>query len=78
MRKPTKPDDCVNCGAWSGLHHADTTQCPMYGLEAGPGRQQFWEDTKFEAYKNSLLFRVEQLEKRLARLETNAQASGKA
>jgi len=36
-------ETCINCGAWKGLHHFDTSACPAGGVEQqgkgnyGPG-----------------------------------------
>ena len=39
---------CKRCGAWEGLHHFDTMQCPWGGYEAPIGKQQRWSSQTFE------------------------------
>ena len=69
-------NECKNCGADYGLHHADTNQCPMNGREAPIGRKQEWKSTTFQErtespYENMaeriglLITRIEALEKEL-------------
>jgi len=41
-------DICKNCGGWKGLHHYQTGQCPVGGVEAPIGRVQDWKVTTFE------------------------------
>lgn len=41
-------DTCKHCGAWEGLHHWSTNQCPKNGKEALRGKQE-WEITTFES-----------------------------
>ena len=36
---------CRNCGAWYGLHHYETNQCPKNGRETNP---QMWETTTYQ------------------------------
>ena len=36
---------CKNCGAWYGLHHYETNQCPKNGRETNP---QMWETTTYQ------------------------------
>ena len=36
---------CKNCGAWYGLHHYETNQCPKNGRETNP---QTWEATTYQ------------------------------
>jgi hypothetical protein len=39
---------CAYCGADAGLHHYETQQCPLAGLEeTRAGRQQQWLETTF-------------------------------
>ena len=38
---------CANCGADRGLHHYETMQCPVGGVEAPIGRKQEWTTTTF-------------------------------
>lgn len=40
---------CKNCGAWKGLHHYETMQCPRDGMEAPLGREQLWETTTYRS-----------------------------
>ncbi len=39
---------CKNCGADYGLHHYETNQCPVGGVEAPVGRPQVWMTVTFE------------------------------
>lgn len=39
---------CKNCGADFGLHHYQTNQCPVGGVEAPVGRPQVWMTVTFE------------------------------
>ena len=41
-------DECINCGAWKGLHHYETNQCPRDGQEAPLGKLQEWDDTVYQ------------------------------
>lgn len=48
-------DVCFNCGASEGLHHYETRQCPLNGIEEtrydkleGRYYKQKWQDTIFE------------------------------
>ena len=39
---------CFNCGADFGLHHYETNQCPVGGVEeTRVGKVQQWAETKF-------------------------------
>ena len=58
---------CKNCGAWEGLHHYETNQCPHNGPEAPVGKEQLWDATTYQE-DNDLLARVEALEAQVARL----------
>jgi hypothetical protein len=40
-------DTCKNCGAWHGLHHWETQQCPRNGQEAPLGKLQEWDSTTY-------------------------------
>jgi hypothetical protein len=40
---------CKNCGAWWGLHHYETNQCPLNGVEEiREGHKQQYASTIFE------------------------------
>lgn len=76
-------DKCKNCGGNYGLHHYETNQCPVGGFEAAPGKRQEWGKTTFEPdnsielsqlqKENKLLLaRIEALEKRIVRLESES------
>lgn len=46
---------CSNCGADEGLHHYETKQCPLHGIEesrinslTGKFFPQRWAETRFE------------------------------
>jgi len=41
-------DTCKNCGGSLGLHHYQTEQCPVGGVEAPFGRVQEWKTSTFE------------------------------
>ena len=41
-------DECINCGAWKGLHHWETNQCPRNGQEAPIGKLQEWDNTVYQ------------------------------
>ena len=41
-------DECINCGAWKGLHHYETNQCPRNGQEAPLGKLQEWDNTVYQ------------------------------
>jgi len=41
-------DECINCGAWKGLHHYETNQCPRNGQEAPLGKLQEWDDAVYQ------------------------------
>ena len=43
---------CKHCGAYEDLHHADTSQCPVGGYEAPPGKRQMWNSTVYKANDN--------------------------
>lgn len=41
-------DVCLNCGGDKGLHHYETMQCPLNGIEAPVNaKEQIWENTTF-------------------------------
>lgn len=71
---------CKNCGAHDGLHHFETNQCPVSGVEAPIGRVQRWAATTFEAENeeveelkstvNKLLARIEALESQVKILQS--------
>jgi len=44
-----KDSICKNCGAWKGLHHFETLQCPRNGVEANIGQSQLWEQTTYRS-----------------------------
>jgi len=46
-------DICKNCGGERGLHHYETSQCPVGGREAPIGRKQEWKTSTFEVEDNS-------------------------
>lgn len=74
---------CKNCGATNGLHHFETNQCPVGGVEAALGKKQRWMATTFEVENNELeelrekvnklLTRVEELEAQVERLNSNSE-----
>lgn len=41
---------CNNCGADLALHHYETRQCPVNGVEAPIGRRQEWQNQTFVEY----------------------------
>ena len=41
-------NNCKNCGADFGLHHYQTNQCPVGGVEAPVGRPQVWMTVTYE------------------------------
>jgi len=41
-------DECINCGAWKGLHDYETNQCPRNGQEAPLGKLQEWDNTVYQ------------------------------
>jgi hypothetical protein len=41
-------DTCKNCGGSLGLHHYQTEQCPVCGVEALFGRVREWKTSTFE------------------------------
>lgn len=65
-------DKCSNCGAWMGLHHFETMQCPKNGMEAPVGRRQEYDRTVFVPdtgdENEELRARVIALEKKVERL----------
>lgn len=65
-------DKCSNCGAWMGLHHYETMQCPKNGMEAPVGRRQEYDRTVFvpdtSEEKQDLIIRIEALEAKIERL----------
>lgn len=40
-------DKCVNCGGDRELHHYQTDQCPVGGVEAPIGQAQTWKASTF-------------------------------
>lgn len=47
---------CANCGAEAGLHHYETSQCPLHGIEETRDRHpQRWADTTFKEKQDALL-----------------------
>lgn len=52
----TGDDKCVNCGADQGLHHYQTMQCPVGGVEAPFGREQEYMTMTFQ---RPIVFRSE-------------------
>lgn len=42
-----KLDECANCGGSEGLHHYQTNQCPVGGVEARFDREQEYKTTTF-------------------------------
>lgn len=74
---------CKNCGATDGLHHFETNQCPVGGVEAPVGREQLWMKTTFEAENNEveelkntvnkLLTRIEALENQVKALQSETE-----
>ena len=74
---------CKNCGGTDGLHHFETNQCPIGGVEAPIGRKQKWATTTFEVENNELnelrekvnklLNRVGELESQVERLNSNSE-----
>ena len=42
---------CKNCGAWEGLHHYETNQCPKNGVEAHYTKKQEYQNTYFKEDK---------------------------
>ena len=38
---------CWHCGADEALHRAAGNNCPLGGMEASPGKDQRWADTKY-------------------------------
>lgn len=40
---------CKNCGGDDALHHYQTSQCPVGGVEARGDRPQEWKTSTFEA-----------------------------
>jgi hypothetical protein len=73
---------CRNCGASDDLHHFETNQCPLGGVEAPIGQIQRWMFTTFDAADkelwelrdavNKLTARVKALE-RLNTLQSGAE-----
>ena len=54
---------CKNCGAWRGLHHYETQQCPKNGVEQGlNGKPEVWISTKYEEQKQDSAFAKRLLE----------------
>ena len=71
---------CAECGGDYGIHHSETNQCPVNGVEAAVGRKQEWQSTTFvpetsseidnlKAQVKKLLKRIEQLESEVAALK---------
>ena len=53
---------CQNCGAWKGLHHAETMQCPAGGVEeVRPGHPQKWSATNFKSPRDKIRVQNSQL-----------------
>lgn len=48
-------ETCGNCGAWKGLHHFETMQCPAGGVEAMVDKPQRWQETTFIPLREKLL-----------------------
>lgn len=42
-------DKCKNCGGDEAIHHYQTDQCPVGGVEAPVGREQEWKTSTFAA-----------------------------
>lgn len=42
-------DKCRNCGGDRAIHHYQTDQCPVGGVEAPIGREQEWKTSAFAA-----------------------------
>jgi hypothetical protein len=62
-------DECINCGAWKGLHHYETNQCPRNGQEAQLGKLQEWDNTVYQEDNTAeLRARIATLEAENARL----------
>lgn len=40
-------DKCINCGGDKGIHHYQTSQCPVGGREAPLHHRQEWKTTIF-------------------------------
>jgi hypothetical protein len=40
-------DECVNCGGDRGIHHYQTNQCPVGGVESAGDRPQEWKTSTF-------------------------------
>lgn len=48
-------DVCKNCGAWRGLHHFKTLQCPQNGREeTRDGHKQQWGESVYEVCEPEL------------------------
>ena len=65
-------EKCKNCGADYGLHHYQTDQCPVGGIEAPIGQKQEWKTSTYEEQLNpsyeELLTQRDQLKKALETL----------
>ena len=59
-------DTCKNCGGDYGLHHYQTMQCPVGGVESPLNRKQEYMDTRYEEDTH--------LEERVAELERKVKA----
>lgn len=65
---------CANCGADLALHHYETNQCPLGGVEARNGRaQEFMESTFVEALSEA--DEIERMQQRVYEL-LNAHPDG--
>lgn len=60
-------DECKNCGGGKGLHHYQTMQCPVGGVEARIDRKQEWMTDRFEPVSDEVTQLRDALAAELAR-----------
>lgn len=62
---------CKVCGADYGLHHAETNQCPLNGVEeTRPGHRQSWAASTYVEDNSSIQEIIASLSKRVGNLES--------
>jgi len=72
-------DECINCGAWKGLHHYETNQCPRNGQEAPLGKLQEWDNTVYQEDNTSdLRATIDEQAATIARLTADAKLNDMA